>query len=83
MAEHTTAHEHRMSYGPIGEAVKEIDDVADGIASEVTHLVMRHEHEDGDKVHHHSAEELTGASHGDSESKAKPMSEHKPGDLWR
>jgi hypothetical protein len=82
MTDSTRAHEHRMSYGPIGEAVKEIGAIGEALDSEVIHIVVSHEHENGDKAHHHPAEVLTGTKQ-DTEDDPKPASKYKPGDLWQ
>ena len=55
-------HEHTMTYNPMSAPTDEMIDNALGkLESGITHLIVRHEHEHGDKAHHHAPEELTGA----------------------
>jgi hypothetical protein len=76
-------HEHRQSYGPIGETVKAIDQAGDNIVTGLTHLVTRHDHDGGEQPHHHSADELTGMVQSDPTPEPNPSPpQSRPMILW-
>ena len=75
----STMHEHTMSYNPMSAPTDEMIDNALGkLESGITHLIVRHDHEHGDRAHHHAPEKLTGAAETSPEAKTQV----KKAGLW-
>lgn len=52
-------HEHTMTYNPMSAPTDEMIDNALGkLESGIMHLIVRHDHEHGDRAHHHAPVDL-------------------------